>query len=667
MKNTFFLLAALLAAPAVPAAGQSPYVQRTNLPTLYIETTSGADPEDKENYLPCTVTLVDGAATTTYTLADGGVRGRGNTTWGAKKRPWRLKFDKKTALLGPDYAKAKSWTVLANAFDKSLMRNALTRALGVAMHLEFAPAARFVDLVMNGTYRGTYQLSDQMEARAGRVPVNETTGWLLEYANAEDKVDEPKVRLEWAGTYYGNVEVKNPEFAGDDLAANPALATEITSYLNDTLGSRLDVSVQGYDFVNPRTGYRAIADTASLVNWYVATEITANWDGLYSIYMFREGEAGAPLHFGPLWDEDLAYGNHNETYDYFPSNQFYKQLLAECNFNRWQFPGGYRKMQPVVLHLWDDPWFALAAERRLCALIDGGLQATLEHAIDSMRTELAQSAADNFAVWSISGDDPGFAPRTERRSWAQSVNNLRAFVGTRLAMLRARFAEKNAANRLLDEAQDNRALIAATASAGSGVGVSLRHSATAGAWNAVCLPFALSRQLIDYLYGAGTVVEQLAGTERRGNITVLRFAKTDAMQAGQPYLVRPTRTVDVPYSFLDQTFVAAPQPAAVDGCKLCGTFAPATLTPGASLFAVGADGQPVAAASQPVAAFGAYVAVPSGVVPAIELEGFATGIAAPAVDAAVDAAPVFDLSGRRVAAPARRGVYVQRGRKTVVR
>ena len=43
------------------------YTQRTNIPTLYIETTSGKDPVDKKTYLPCTMTYVDGGNVTTYT------------------------------------------------------------------------------------------------------------------------------------------------------------------------------------------------------------------------------------------------------------------------------------------------------------------------------------------------------------------------------------------------------------------------------------------------------------------------------------------------------------------------------------------------------------------------------------------------------------------------
>jgi hypothetical protein len=52
-------------------------------------TESGKDPVDKVTYLPCTIKYVDGTTTTTYTLTTangGGIRGRGNTTWGASKK-----------------------------------------------------------------------------------------------------------------------------------------------------------------------------------------------------------------------------------------------------------------------------------------------------------------------------------------------------------------------------------------------------------------------------------------------------------------------------------------------------------------------------------------------------------------------------------------------------
>jgi hypothetical protein len=413
---TRFLLLSLAAFAVVQSKAQTtsttaaPYTQKTNIPTLYINTNSGADPVDKTTYLPCTIRYVDGTTTTTYTLTEakgGGIRGRGNTTWNeAQKRPWRIKFDKKTEFLGSKFANAKSWTLLANAFDKSLMRNALTYYLGKFVGLPFCPSARFVDLVMNGTYRGTYQISDQMEVNEKRVNVDSKTGWMFEYGNAEDKVDAPKVSIDVDGTNYGYVQVKNPEFTNDDFTTNQTLADQISTYLKTTLADSLKTTNTGYTYIDPNYGYRSMVDTASLVNWYIATEITANWDGFYSIYSSRQ--VNGPLFVGPMWDEDLAYGNHKDTYNKsdFANLDFYKKLLTDENPTT---TAGPRKLQPVIAHLYDDPWFANAVYMRLNKLIKDGIKDTLKAKIDSMKTLLTSSATDNFNTWSINTVDKGYA------------------------------------------------------------------------------------------------------------------------------------------------------------------------------------------------------------------------------------------------------------------
>ena len=653
------------------------YTQRTNIPTLYIETTSGKDPVDKKTYLPCTMTYVDGGNVTTYTLTGAGIRGRGNTTWSANKKPWRVKFDKKTELLGSEFAKAKSWTLLANSFDKSLMRNALTYHLGKYVGLEFCPCYQFVDLVMNGTYRGTYQLSDQMEVNDKRVPVNSDTGWLLEYANAADKVDEPKVDFKMDGSSYGYMQIKNPEFEGDNLTTNPDLATAIQTYLNKTLGNQLKLTTIGYDYIDPFKGYRALVDTAALINWYIATEVTANWDGFYSIYTFREEEDGAPLHFGPLWDEDLAYGNHSETTDrtYFPQLDFYKKLLVECNFDKNKFPGGYRKMQPIIKHFWDDPWFANAVNMRFNDLMEKGLQTYLEGKVDELKTELTQSAAANFQRWSIT-DDAGYSTSENRKSWETAVSNLRSFIGTRLAMLKTQFAEKNANNRYLDETMDCLAALSSqTRAATSTQNVVVNRTVKAGMWNTICLPFALDASLISYFFGEGSVVEAFTSvTIQDGNVS-LNFTKVDAMQAGMPYLVRPTRDVHRPFSFLNVSLSAlTPTIVTHDGYSFCGIYAPTQLAEDGTQLFVGANNQlltPVTNSSA-LKSFRAYFSLPAtGSASAkinLCMDGTATAIGGVEMLQEPVTSRIYNLNGQYVGDCMERlgkGVYVINGKKVV--
>ena len=51
----------------------------------------------------------------------GRIKGRGNTTWGMPKKPWRIKLDEKTHAFSR--WGNKDWILLANYSDKTLLRN----------------------------------------------------------------------------------------------------------------------------------------------------------------------------------------------------------------------------------------------------------------------------------------------------------------------------------------------------------------------------------------------------------------------------------------------------------------------------------------------------------------------------------------------------------------
>jgi hypothetical protein len=144
----------------------------TNLPTIRINTFDGSGITSKEVYKYCRLSYTDeNSVTTVYDSVQ--IRGRGNSTWNLSKKPYRIKFESKAKFLGKGYAKAKSWTLLANAADKTMMRDAVASALGEFMGMDFNPAYKFVDLELNGTYLGTYQISDQIDVRPHRVDIYE--------------------------------------------------------------------------------------------------------------------------------------------------------------------------------------------------------------------------------------------------------------------------------------------------------------------------------------------------------------------------------------------------------------------------------------------------------------------------------------------------------------
>ena len=164
-----WLLWVTLAFVVVPAMAQ--YTQMTNLPTVYIDTYNKRSITSKTSYIFSTLTYVDEDGAVTYDSVQ--IRGRGNSTWGLAKKPYRLRFKESTRFLGKGYAKARSWTLLANHADKSLIRNAVTFDMGQFVGLPYNPASLFVDLVLNGTYLGSYQISDQINVDKKRVNIVE--------------------------------------------------------------------------------------------------------------------------------------------------------------------------------------------------------------------------------------------------------------------------------------------------------------------------------------------------------------------------------------------------------------------------------------------------------------------------------------------------------------
>ena len=412
MKPKLILSILLTIAWAGPVLAQQ-YQQLTDVPTVYIETENSQNITSKEDYLKCTFTMVDG--TDTLRLENTQIRGRGNSSWwNSDKKPYRVKFDKKQRLLGEDFANAKNWTLLANHGDKTMIRNALTYQLGRFIGMKFCPAAKFVDLYLNGKYRGTYQISDQVQVHKKRVEVDEDNGWLLEVVNENSKED-PLITSTRYGIMYN---IKNPDDELLTVDKRIAIGQWITAF---------EAAVASNDYQDPVKGYRAYIDETDFINWYVGAELTGNIDALYSIYMYKEADE-QKMHFGPLWDLDLGYDNSSE-----------KSLLRqmEAFLGLWNRP-----FEKILQRLWQDPWFAQACNDRLNQLVDAGLQAHLISAIDSLRGAIWQTQAQNFKVWPINQQVYDWEKHSYHNDYDGYISDLKAFINTHIPYLQEAFAQK---------------------------------------------------------------------------------------------------------------------------------------------------------------------------------------------------------------------------------
>ena len=389
------------------------YTQRTDVPSVYIETENRRSITSKEQYINCTLIYVDGESMLRYENTQ--IRGRGNSSWwNADKKSYRVKFANKERFLGEGFANAKSWTFLANHGDKTMIRNALTYDLGRFMGMKFCPAARFVDVYLNGDYRGTYQISDQVQVHKKRIEVSEENGWLLEVVNENSK-EAPLITTTRYGIMYT---IKNPKDEQLTLGKRIAVGQWLRSF---------EVAVASDQFMDPQRGWRAFVDENDLINWYVGAEITGNIDALYSIYMYKDGDDDK-MHFGPLWDLDLGYDNSSE-------RSLLRQMEAYLGLRD-------RPFEKIVQRLWKDPWFAQACNDRLQQLVDNGLQQYLLSHIDSLRSAIWQTQTENFRKWRINQEVYSWAKRACYNNYDSYINDLKGFVNIHIPYLQQAFAQR---------------------------------------------------------------------------------------------------------------------------------------------------------------------------------------------------------------------------------
>ena len=283
----------------------------TGLPVTIINTPGNVNITSKEEYVEdALMTILQTDISDEFCeLMD--MKGRGNSTWNAPKKPYAIKFSKKKSLL--DLPEDKSWVLLANYYDATLLRNDLAFYIGNEMSiLDWTPHYQHVDLMLNGQYKGIYQLGEKVKISKKRVNVGDD-GFLLE-VDAKAAEDEITFHV----THIGQpINIKDPdvEVGSDDY-----------NYIVDFM-AQADAALFSDDYLDESVGYKQYIDMDSFVEWYLINEISKNSDAKFYTSCYMNLKRGGKLKMGPLWDFDLAFGNYltelwgnenvNETNDFY--------------------------------------------------------------------------------------------------------------------------------------------------------------------------------------------------------------------------------------------------------------------------------------------------------------------------------------------------------------
>ena len=382
--------------------------QVTNLPTVSIHTKDGAIPTDKEHQIVSQLTIISDNGTKLLS-EPGTIRERGNASRDFPKKPYRIKFDKKQHVLDAP-AKAKKWTLINNYGDKTLMRNLLAFELSRRLGMPYTPYGTAVDVLLNGEYKGCYQLCDQIQVHKKRVNVTEMTpednsgialtgGYLVEvdaYADRENS---------WFRSNSRNpVTIKSP--------SEDSITTDQRNYIRAHF-NKMENDLDRY------------VDKNTFLRHFLVGELSGNTDTYWSLYMYKERDDDT-MYTGPVWDFDIAFDNDYRTY---PVNNKSDYIYRSGG----SYAGTMKQMvdifvlqnqtsQAKLLEIWDQARRTLVTEESLVAYID------------QMEEELEASQRLNFIRWPILNTKVHMNPKTWG-SYKAEVENVRRFMKERLTWM----------------------------------------------------------------------------------------------------------------------------------------------------------------------------------------------------------------------------------------
>ena len=384
-----------------PNDKEYPYAK---IPRIVIETENRKEVEDRETEIPAKLQIW-GKKEAESEILDLTIRGRGNTSWGAPKKSYKIEFEKKQKLLG--MPKDRDWALIANYADKTLMKNYLAYHFSMSLNAYYAPRCEFVELYLNGTYLGVYLLTETVKISKNRVNIEESdNSYLVEFdkkiRSNEQKIASHVIATDSIGKIFRIHSPKN---------ASKQTMLAIENHIHD-----FEIFLKSTRS-NKNNNMTEWIDVAEFVNHYWAQEFTKNPDACYYTSVFFSWEKDGVIKMGPVWDFDLAFGGHNNEEITDPEGWFIKG----CYWNRFVLEDS------VVANAKLDFWFT-----------NKDLFKKTVDVVDSIYGILELAAKNNYKKWDVLQSTKYSFHLNEYRTYRAAVDDLKTWLNRRLEWIESR-------------------------------------------------------------------------------------------------------------------------------------------------------------------------------------------------------------------------------------
>ena len=232
----------------------------------------------------------------------------------------------KLNMLGIGEAADKDWVLYAAAADPSMLRNRMVFETYQAMRPgEWGVKSRYVELIINGEYKGVYLMMDKITQNKKRVNVewdvkDETKrGFILKF----DKTDIPDRSVDYPDgdektflskysgkyditTYDAQVdqafEIEYPE--KEDIQDDGGNWYEVVDFIKGMI-NEFETALSAGDYAK----VQQIIDYESWADWFILSEYTKNVDAFRASCVFVYD--GNKIKATPLWDQELSFNNQS--------------------------------------------------------------------------------------------------------------------------------------------------------------------------------------------------------------------------------------------------------------------------------------------------------------------------------------------------------------------
>ena len=305
--------------------------------------------------------------------------------------------------------KEEDWIFYGPYGDKSLIRNNLIYSLSNNMG-RYASRSKFMEVIINGDYKGVYSLFEKIKVDKHRVNISKTqsssgegTGYIIKIdkltGEAVDIYNDYNDQISFLSNYDSN---------GDSLNDNShskihflyhypkpeEISSDQKSFIQNII-RQFENALSTDNFQDPFNGYRRYIDIDSFVDFFILNELSNNVDA-YRLSTFIHKDISGKLKMGPIWDFNLAFGNANYCNGDAVDKWMFK-FNDYCQGDLWKVPFWWKRL------LEDDSFKAKIVTRwfdlRQNTLSNDSIFQLLNGFVEKLK--ISGSVDRNFQRWQI--------------------------------------------------------------------------------------------------------------------------------------------------------------------------------------------------------------------------------------------------------------------------